>query len=188
MTVFRDAQVTILLADYAGQDAGGKLNVIGGNIRFLGQIAEGVSTPFCLVVQVDVPARHAGQEYALTVEIHDVTTGRPVSLPGPSGQLEPLRAQQVVTVEPLQLAPGLHRPTDAFVSTNMVMQFSNGLPLQAGHSFEAKVQIDGQTRNWFYRFHTLRQQPGVVFGGPMNPPDIEGIGQYVVDPPEEPTA
>lgn len=188
MSVFTDAQVTILLADYAGQDAAGKLNVIGGNIRFLGQLMEGVSTPFCLVVQVDVPTKHAGSEYALTVEIHDVTTGKPVSLPGPTGQLEPLRAQQVVTVEHLQLAPGFQRPSDAYVSTNMVMQFTGGLPLQPGHSFEAKVQIDGQSRHWFYRFHTLAPQPGVVFGGPMNPPDIEGVGQYVVDPPEEPSA
>lgn len=183
MSVFTDAQVTILLADYASVDTAGKLNIIGGTVRFIGQQAPNVSTPFTLVVLIDVPARHAGTDYALTIELQDVTTGRPVSLPGPDGQLQPLRAQQVVTVAALQVAPNLVRPADGYTSANVIMNFSNGLPLPAGHSFDAKVQIDGQSRHWFYRFHVLAQQPGMVFGGPMNPPNIPGVGEYTVDPP-----
>lgn len=184
MSIFTDAQVTILLADYAGADVSGKLNIVGGNVRFLGSQGTGASAPFCLAVQVDVPAKHAGTDYALAIEIVDVTVGRPVSLPGPDGQLQPLRAQQVVSVEPVQVPPGFTRPDDAYISANVVMNFANGLPLTPGHSFEAKVQIDGQSRHWFYRFHLLAPQSGMVFGGPMNPSTIPGVGEYTVEPPE----
>lgn len=185
MSLFTDAQVTILVADYAGADAAGKLNIVGGNVRFLGSQGNGASAPFCLAVQVDVPARHAGTDYALTIEIFDVTLGRPISLPGENGQLQPLRAQQVVSVEPVTVPPGFVRPDDAFISTNVVMNFANGLPLPVGHSFEARVQIDGQSRHWFYRFHLLAPQSGMVFGGPMNPPTIPGVGEYSVESPKQ---
>jgi hypothetical protein len=185
MSLFTEAQVTILLADYAGNDAAGKLNVVGGNIRFIGQQSPGASVPFCLVVQVDIPAKYAGTEFALGIEVQDATAGRPVSIPGPDGQLQPLRAQQVVTVPALQVAPNLIRPADGFTSSSVIMNFSGGLPLQAGHSYDARVQIDGQSRHWFYRFHVLAPQPGMVFGGPMNSPTIPGVGEYTVDPPSD---
>jgi hypothetical protein len=187
MSVFADAQVQILLADYANVDASNKLNVIGGEVSFVGQVDSGLSTPFTVVVSVSVPLKHVNSSYALTVELHDITLGRVVAVPGPDGEAQALRAQQVVTVSSLQLPPGLAVPTDAMQTQTMVMTFS-GLPLPAGHSFEFRAQIDGQSQGWFRRFHVLGAAPGVVFGGPANPSTIPGIGEFVVKPPDEPTS
>ena len=180
MSLLTDAQVNILLADFANVDAGGKLNVIGGNISYIGQNPQsGLSSAFAVVVSVTVPAKYVGSSYALTVELHDVTVGQIFALPGPDGKLQALRAQQAVTIPPIQFPPGSAVPDDAMQYNNMIMAFE-GLPLPSGHSFEFRVQIDGQTRHWFKRFHVLAPAPGVVFGGPAGSPVIPGVGEYVV--------
>lgn len=184
MSVADDAQVQILLADYASLDAANKLNLIGGGFAFVGLLDNGLSTPFTVVVSVEVPNTYVNSSYALAAELHDITLGRVVSVPGPDGEPQALRAQQVVNVAPLQLPPGLAVPPDARHTHTMVMSFG-GIPLPAGHSFEFQVQIDGQSRGWYRRFHVLGAAPGVVFGGPANSPTIPGIGEYVVKPPEE---
>jgi hypothetical protein len=184
MTVSDDAKVQILLADYASLDASNKLNVIGGEVSFVGLLENGVSTPFTVVVSVSVPSRYVNSSYALTVELHDITFGQVVSVPGPDGEPQALRAQQVVNVAPLQLPPGLAVPTDAMHNHTMVMTFG-GIPLAAGHSFEFRAQVDGQSQDWYRRFHVPSSAPGVVFGGPTNSPTIPGIGEYVVKPPED---
>ena len=193
MSLFSDAQVTFLLCDYAANDAAGKLNVIGAGVTFLNLVAgPGTPTPpFTLVAQVNVPASHADKQYALTVELFDVTRGQIVNMPADDpGQLQALRAQQVVTVGRPMLPPGLQQPDNPMMGNTMMMAFPQGLPLQENTAYEWRVQIDGQTRHWFYRFHVLGPQPGVIIGGPANPSRIPGIGEYVVDRPsaEEPPA
>jgi len=184
MSVSDDAQVQILLADYASLDASSKLNVIGGEISFIALLENGLSTPFSVVVSCSVPSRYLNTSYALTVELHDITVGQVVAVPGPDGEPQALRAQQMVVVPPLQLPPGLAVPPDAVHAHTMVMSFG-GIPLPAGHSFEFRAQVDGQSRDWYRRFHVLSSAPGVVFGGPANPSSIPGIGEYVVKPPED---
>jgi len=184
MSVSDDAQVQILLADYASLDAANKLNVIGGDIAFVGLLENGMSTPFTVVVSVSVPGSYVNSSYALTVELHDITVGQVLLVPGPDGEPQAVRAQQMVAVSPLQLPPGFAVPTDARHTHTMVMTFG-GIPLPAGHSFEVRAQIDGQSQDWFRRFHVLSSTPGVVFGGPANPSTIPGIGEYVVKPPED---
>lgn len=184
MSVSTDAQVQILLADYASLDASNKLNVIGGEVSFVGLVDGGLSAPFTAVVSAAVPSSYVNTSYALMVELHDVTLGQVVAVPGPDGEPQAVRAQQMVTVRPLQLPPGFDVPTDALHTHTMVMTFG-GLPLPAGHSFEFRAQIDGQSRDWYRRFHVLSSSPGVVFGGPANSPSIPGVGEYVVKPPED---
>ena len=192
MTIFQDAKVGFLLADYASADASGKLNVVGGLVSFLGGTQGGQagaiiqSAPFTTVIQVQVPRRYGGQTYALTVELYDITTGQLQQLPTPDGNLEPFRAQQAVTVQPVQLPPGLAVPEDSYIGHTMVMNFLAGMPLAAGHSFEWKVSIDGHTRaGWSTRFHILGPDPGLIIGGPNGPSTIPGVAGFVIDPPEE---
>jgi len=177
MSVQADAQVQIILADYAGTDAAGKLNVIGGGLTLMALSPEGASPPLSCAVTVSVPAKHAGADFALSVELHDVTLGKIVQVPSPDGSgLQALRVQQVVTLGALSLPPGFVRPTDVQIQHVLVMNFPAGLPLTAGSSYEWRAQIDGQSigHGW-YRFHVLRATPGVVFGGPAGPATIPGV-------------
>lgn len=184
MSLFTEAQVQFILADYAAVDATGKLNVIGGGVSFVGSAGQGQPTaPFTVAVTALVPAKYVNQTYVLTVELHDVTIGKTVMIPTDGGQQQALRAQQAVTVSPVHVPPGMAVPADAMQGTTIVMQFSNGLPLTPSHSYEWKVQIDGQHREgWWHRFHVLGPAPGPVFGGPAGPTTIPGVGQYTADP------
>jgi len=184
MSVSADAKVQIMLADYASLDASNKLNMIGGDVAFVGLLDNGLSTPFAVVVSVTVPGTYVNSSYALTAELYDITVGAAVAVPGPDGEPQALRAQQMVSVPPLQLPAGLAVPIDALHTHTMVMTFG-GIPLPAGHSFELRAQIDGQSQDWYRRFHVLSSAPGVDPGGPLSPPTIPGIREYVVKPPEE---
>lgn len=188
MSIFTDAQVQFILADYAASDAAGKLNVIGGGITILGSAGPGQpSTSFTTVITCSVPAKYAGQTYSFMVELHDVTTGQIVQLPSQqAGQFEPLRAQQAVTVAPVQVPQGAAVPPDAMQAHTMVIQFGNGLPLEPGHSFEWRAEVDGQKRpGWWLRFHTLGAAPGPVFGGPAGPATIPGVAPFPVEVPPD---
>jgi hypothetical protein len=170
------AEINAFIADYAIADAVGKLNVIGGGITLIGHQPGGATAPFTVLISVAVPARFAGQEYALTVELINETTGRHVSVPSNEGPPQVLRAQQVVTVPPLQIPQGFKPPPDAFVAHNVAMGFPTGIPLPAGNTFDFRVQIDGNVMPKTIRFHILKPDPGPVLGGPSGPGAIPGVG------------
>jgi hypothetical protein len=186
MTLHEDAQVTFLLADYANADAGGKLNVIGAGVVFALQPNGGPvgnTGPLTLVALSAVPQKYANQNYAFTVDLHDVTDGTVVQVPSQTGQLEALRFQQVVTVQPIQLPPHFQVPADAMVNHLLVLNLAAGLPLTAGHTYEWRAQIDGNARDdWWYRFHVPGQAPGIVFGGQFGPANIPGLVERYADP------
>lgn len=188
MSLANEAQVQILTADYAGTDAIGKLNAIGAGVTMLGQQPDGSWPPICLAVTVNVPATHAGTDYALSVELHDVTQGKIVQIPTVDGTLQPLRVQQAVTVAPISLPPHLKRPNDALTQHVMVMNFPGGLPLTPGSSYEWRVQIDGRMTHWWSRFHALGPAAGVVFGGPAGPSTIPGVQSSRQDGESQPEA
>lgn len=169
------AEVNAIIADYAAADAIGKLNVVGGGINLIGQQPSGATAPFTVLIMVGVPSRFAGQEYALTVDLMNETMGRPVSVPSEDGPPQALRAQQVVTVPPLQVPPGFKPPKDAYVYHNVAMGFPNGIPLPAGNTYDFRVQIDGNVLNRVIRFHILAADTGPVFGGPDGPGTIPDI-------------
>lgn len=186
--IIHDALVTIILADYAAPDATGKFNALGGGISLIGEVLPGQSAPFAVVVEVAVPEKYVGKQYALTIELHDITLGNLVQVPNEVGGVQPLRAQQLVTVSPFALPPGTAKPQDLMLEHRMVMNFVNGLPLERGHSFEVRVQIDGDKRKgWHRRFYSIAPGPGVVFGGqPDGPADIPGVGDFTVPDDEAP--
>ena len=186
MTLVQEAHVQVHIADFANVDAGGKLNIIGGTVVFLGfDPNNGVTAPHNVAIVVAVPQQYAGQQYSLSIELFNVTADRVVQLPnGPAGQAQAMRIQQVVAVPPLQPPPGTGNPGDGYVNHVMVMNFANGLPLQAG-TYDWRVQIDGQARkHWKSRFHVPAPQPQPVFGGPVGPATIPGV-QPPVPPIEE---
>jgi hypothetical protein len=177
MSIESDAQVQFILADYASIDASGKLNIIGGGIIFIGSGGPGQpSARFTTVVIVRVPAEYANQTYAFSLELKNLTTGGPVMIPAGAGQLQPVRAQQAITVPPVQVPAGKVVPEDALQGHTTVLEFDNGLLLTAGHSFEWQVQINGHADpGWTHRFHVLGDAPGPVFGGPNGPTTIPGV-------------
>jgi len=177
VSIFTDAEVVVLLADYIGIDGGGKINALGLGFALAGLQPHGLTAPQHVVVMIDVPPKYAGQQFALSLELRDETAGQPVMVAtDPSGQLQPLRIQQVAQVRPPQV-PGLYLPPDAvWCRIQVPVAFQDGLPVQPGHEYLWRVQIDGQTRaGWGARFFVPGPPPPPVFGGPLGPADIPNI-------------
>lgn len=175
MTIHGDALVRVLLSDFANTDAAGKLNLIGGGISMMGFGPEGLTVPFSVCVITNVPAKYAGEQYALSVELYDETRKQVVKAPGQTGQQEAMRVQQMVDVDHIQLGPGVRMPNDAQSQNIMIMNFPSGMPLLPG-TYDWRAQIEGQTRaGWFARFHVLEPAPGPIFGGPAGSSDIGGV-------------
>jgi hypothetical protein len=189
MTVFQDADVAILMADYVATDAAGKLNAIGVGFNMMLPQPGGVTPPFGLAVTCNVPVRHVGTQYTLGVELHDATRGRIVQVPSdPMGGTQAVRAQQLVAVDTPVIPPGFARPEGLWVQHIMSLMFPAGLPLEAG-TYEWRVQIDSQYMTRRRRtFHVMGPDPGVIVGGPANAPNIPGVVTYgVITEPEADT-
>lgn len=173
MGIFDDAHVTILVADYVGIDGGQKANVLGAGFMATMAGPGGMTAPQYVLVMVDLPAKHAGTEFALSLELRDDSSGGAVKLVGPHGQSEALRVQMVVKGERVQPTQVVYLPPDLQVRVQHVMGFPNGIPLEAGHSFTWRLEIDGQHRKgWTCSFHVLGPAPSPVFGGPSSPTDL----------------
>jgi hypothetical protein len=185
LSIFNDAHVVVLLADYIGIDASGKVNALGAGfgLTFVGP--NGLTAPQHVVVMIDVPAKYSGQQFALTLELRNETTGQPVMLAtDPAGNLQPLRIQQVAQVQGPS-APGLYLPTDQVMArVQLPVAFMDGLPLQPGNAYAWRVQIDAQSRpGWKASFYVPGPPPGPVIGGPHGPADIPNVAPFT--PPAE---
>lgn len=185
MSIFQDAHVVVLIADYIGVEATGKINALGAGFGLAGLAPTGLTAPQYVIALVDVPAKYNGQQFALALELRDETTGQPVMLPtAPDGLLQPLRLQQAVTVQLVQ-APGLYLPVDSVKArVQMPLGFGDGLPLTPGHAYAWKVEIDGQSqKGWKAYFYVPGPPPPPVFGGLAGPADIPNI--VVPEPPAD---
>lgn len=154
-------EATILLADYVSVDAAGKLNIIGGGIRFVGVDPNtGATSALGLLVVLNSPL--SGDSPAVEILL-TTATGQVMSLPGPDGKNQPLRiAQNVDFAEPA--LPGVAVPKGSVPSTvQIALNFANGLPLKAGYSYQFRVQVDHDTVAT-YSFFTPRAQQGAVIG------------------------
>jgi hypothetical protein len=167
-----DARVTVLLADYIAVDANGKLTAVGAAFTLTGLQPDGHTPPQHVAVLVDVPASHLGQDFSLDLSLRVGETGDPVLVPGPSGEVEPLRVAQVMRAQAPQ-APGLHLPSDLPGRVQVVIGFPQGLPLAQGAGYRWVVELDGQTRpEWSTGFYVPGPPAGPVFGGPVGPTSI----------------
>jgi hypothetical protein len=177
LTAFDDALVTVLLADYIGVDPSGKFNLIGQGFQVTAVQPTGTTPPQFVAAIVDLPSRYAGRQVSLSLELIDLTENGSVKLSGPSGRAEALRAEQLFTVNPSVIAvPGLVAPPELSCRLQMIMGFTNGLPLVPGRRYEWRVMVDGQRRKgWVARFDVLQQVPPPIIGGQGGPSDIPNI-------------
>jgi len=167
-----DARVTVLLADYIAVDAAGKLTAVGAAFTLTGLQPDGHTPPQHVAVLVDVPAGNLSQDFSLDLSLRDEESGQAVIVPGPSGEMEPLRVAQVMRAQPPQ-APGLHLPSDLPGRVQIVIGFPQGLPLTQGRGYRWVVELDGQSRpEWSSGFYVPAPPPGPVFGGPVGPTSI----------------
>ncbi len=161
------------MADYVGVDGAGKLNIIGGGFTMMGLEPSGATPPFAVAVTVEAPAKYVGQEFALSIELRDETTGTVVTMAGPSGQPEALRVQQVAKFDRALPPPGFYVPGELPTRFQVNLGFSNGLPLRQSASYAWRVELDTQHRKaWVARFCVPGPPPGPVFGGPTGPAGI----------------
>lgn len=165
------ATARLLIADYAGTDLSGKLNIVGGLVTVLGSnpVISGMTSPFSLAVWVSVPPNHYDAECSVQVVLEDAS-GEPVSVPGPAGESSIMRIVQPVTFKPpvfpgLGAVPsGLSLPSRA----QWVAAFPTGLPLAVGKQYSWRVKIDDVTRDdWIEAFMVVEQ---VAAPGTTPPP------------------
>lgn len=175
MAISDDVLVTVLLADYVGVDASGKVNAIGAGFGVAGLSPNGLTAPQHVAVLVDVPGGYAGEETSVTLELRNDRTGQVVSLPSPSGQAEAVRISQLMQIQAPE-RPGVYLPRDVRVRQHLLVNFGNGLPLSPGTSYQWRVDVDGVHRqDWGAFFYVLGPPPGPVIGGPAGASDIPGV-------------
>jgi hypothetical protein len=155
-----EARVSLMLADFANADATGKLNIIGGGWQVTARLSTGMTPPICVIARVEVPASHYGEQIAWSMSLLG-EAGDVVSLPGPSGELQALRIQQLAKVEKPNV-PGLFLPPNSLRSqVQVVLNFSGGLLLAPG-AYSWLFEIDGNEEpHWNIEF--------VVLGPPAQP-------------------
>lgn len=182
--VFQDAVAHVLLADYAGIDGGGKLNVIGGGISLMGITPTGATPPFCVVAQISLPEKHVGKQLSWTLELRDEATNDLVSLPGAPGN--GMRIDQVIVVGPIQIPSDVQRPSHLRATAQVLFGVPGGMPLVPGRSYKWKLRVDGQSRvSWEAPFSVLASLPAPTVGGPTGPATIEGVEDLSADVPED---
>jgi len=167
-----EARVTVLLADYVAVDASGKLTAVGAAFTIAPLQEHGHTPPMHVAVLVDVPGKDVGREFSLGLSLVDDQGGQAVMVPGPSGELEPLRIAQVMHAQ-TPAVPGMAVPASVPCRVQMVLGFPQGLPLEPGRTYRWAVELDGHPRpEWGTVFHVPAPAPGPVFGGPVGPAGI----------------
>ncbi|EYR65026.1 hypothetical protein N866_18830 [Actinotalea ferrariae CF5-4] len=171
------ARVSLFVADYAAPDAIQKLNIIGAGWAVTGVNPEtGLTAPHAVVAFIDVPPDHYGEDFAFTLTLRG-PDGQPVRVPGPTGQVEPLRIAQTLRAEEPQFPPEVNVPRRTVWShTQVALNMSNGIPVQVGSLYTWTLDIDGNTRPaWAVSFYVPGPRPGPVFGGPAGPATIPDV-------------
>jgi hypothetical protein len=173
MSLADDVLVSIVLGDYIAIDAGGKLNILGGGFNLTAVQATGTTAPMFVAVMMDVPSRHLGHEFAMLLELRDTDSDTVVTIPGPLGNPEALRIQQLVKADRPNI-PGVYLPESITGRAQALVGFATGIPLSPGHTYAWRVDVDGQhLPAWTAKFHVLGPPPAPVFGGPVNSPSSD---------------
>lgn len=140
------AQASVIVADFANVDGGGKLNLIGAGISITTIVpATGQTAAFTVLAITSVDPRFVGQQFALELALfgEDGQVVQPLGSGGPGGS-SPVRIAQPISVQAPQppqggyVPPGTVRP-----GANMIVNFQEGLPLASGKHYEWRASIDG---------------------------------------------
>lgn len=141
MSIADEAQVALVLADIANEDAAKKINMLGAGWYITGLGPTGFTPEQTIVVMIEVPSTYRGEQYAICLKLLD-EAGAAVSFPGPSGEQTPLRIQQLVRVDP-PIVAGTHIPPHVPSRNQILMRLPNGLPLSPNHVYRWVFEIDG---------------------------------------------
>jgi hypothetical protein len=163
VTVADETRVALFLADYANADATGKFNIIGGGWQVTGRLPTGMTAPMVVVALIEVPASHYGEQLAWSLSLHD-EAGELVSLPGPSGEPQALRVQQLAKIERPNVV-GVVLPENYLPSRiQLMLNFAAGLLLSPG-PYRWQLEIDGNHRpEWDLSFVVAGPPPQPVIG------------------------
>ena len=159
--------VNLLIADYAGADQSGKLNVIGGGIQVVGFDPQtGVTAPFAVVAELQFPSQVFNEDYSFELILEDAGD-EAVTLPGivPGGEHQTMRIGHNAKVEEPSF-PGRNVPRRSLPSrANWVINLNTGIPLPPGQVYHWRVKIDLDTRDdWSLPFFVDGPQPPPVIG------------------------
>ncbi|WP_157374871.1 hypothetical protein [Arthrobacter alpinus] len=136
------ASATVMIADFVNVDAVGKVNIIGGGIQPLGlNPVTGLTASFSVFVNVTVSIPLFSDSAAAVEMVLVNTDGQPVTVAGPERQ-GIMRFTQDLDFR-FSGEPNIQQPPLGFPgSSNMVLNFSGGLPLNAGETYEWDVLLD----------------------------------------------
>ena len=161
MSIADDSQVSIVLSDYGNQDAAGKVNVLGAGWSFTGVQPNGFTPELAVTVFLEIPSKYRGESFATCLKLLN-QAGDPVNFPGPTGP-QPLRVQQLVTVDIPAGPPGVPLPPNMPSNQKVAMRLSNGLPLSPNELYRWVFEIDGNDKA-AVAFYVAGPPPGPVIG------------------------
>lgn len=159
------AIVRILLADFANADPANKLNLIGAGITMIGIVPNTNATvPHAVVAKVSFPPKFVGESPAVELALEHAD-GTLVTLPGPTGEPQLLRVGHAQALKPA-VAPNVDVPPNTVrPSHQLVMYFSNGLPLEPNSLYAWRVKIDHETCDeWTETFYVATATTPPVIG------------------------
>jgi hypothetical protein len=160
------ARVNVLLADFANNDAGKRVNLLGAGWQICPLDPQtGLTLPQSLVVIVNIPPEHYEEDFSVEIVLYDDANNAPVEIPGPTGSPIPLRIGQVAKAEKPSV-PGQFLPAKAIWSqVQFIINFPGGLAVTAGRSYTWQVRIDGDDEYlWKASFYVPGPPPLPVVG------------------------
>ncbi len=167
-SVAATSTATVLIADFASTDAGGKLNVVGGGIAVttampMPGLPQLVIPPQCVVVLITVTPEHTNERFAVTLTLED-ENARPLTVPDPAGGPgQPLRLQQLVSAPPVTV-PGV--PVNKLPGQiQVIINLGQGIPVPPGQMWTWVLEIDGNRKpEWRRSFYVLHGPTPPVLG------------------------
>jgi hypothetical protein len=162
MSVGEEARACVILADYANTDAVNKLNMLGGGWQVTRLTQTGLTGPQALIAMIEVPPKFSGTEFAVSLTLHDEADEQ-VKIPAPSGSLEALRIAQIVKAE-VPNVPGVLLHGKVWSRVQVVLNFPNGLPLQAGQAYSWKLDIESHHNDQWRASFMVAGVPQPVLG------------------------
>lgn len=142
MTIGHDARAVFLVADDAAADETGVVQAVGIGRRVFRAGQNGQTPPLTLVALIDLPARHAGSDFGVAVELRD-PAGGVVEVPDLNGAPGPFRIEQTVRAEVGSL-DGADLPEELGARVQFLLGVPAGVPLTPGRTYRWVLEVDGR--------------------------------------------
>lgn len=161
--VARNARVQLFMADFASQDAIGKINVVGMGAVALGFDAQnGVTSRFSVTCSVWLPSAFLPCEISIELALVD-HEGTLVELPGPVSP-QPMRIASVAEMKHANIPVSNAMMNHIGQAHHVTVDFNNGLPLAPNGQYQWRVELEGDEE-------TRHLYPFIVYG-PLGRPVV----------------